>query len=197
MRAVTVPFERKKDKIMGLSEPVDRSLSHIRRIKCEGYARADGMLDIEGELRDTKSYDFPSSTHGTLKAGEHIHQMQVRITIDFSLTIRDAEAVTLSGPYQICPKGAENIKGLIGLTIGPGWKRKVQQAIGGPKGCTHITELMGPMATTAFQTLYGEKAKANRESGEDTSLGQSNISTPLPSLTNSCIAYAEEEPAQQ
>ena len=119
--------------------------------------------------------------------------MQVRITIDFSLTIRDAEAVTLSGPYRICPKGADNIKGLIGLTIGPGWKRKVQQAIGGPKGCTHITELMGPMATTAFQTLYGEKAKAKREAGKETAHARTNISTPLPSLTDTCIAYAAEK----
>ena len=119
--------------------------------------------------------------------------MQVRITIAFSLTIRDAEAVTLSGPYRICPKGADNIKGLIGLTIGPGWKRKVQQAIGGPKGCTHITELMGPMATTAFQTLYGEKAKAKREAGKETAHGRTNISTPLPSLTDTCIAYAAEK----
>ena len=149
---------------MELSEPVERSLSHIRRIKCEGYARSDGLLDIEGELRDAKNYDFPSSTYGLLKAGEHIHHMKVRITIDFSMKILEAEAVTLSGPYQICPKGAENIKGLVGLIIGPGWKRKVQNAIGGAKGCTHITELMGPMATTAFQTLYGEKAKAKRES---------------------------------
>ena len=121
---------------MGLSEPVDRSLSHIRRIKCEGYARADGMLDIEGELRDTKSYDFPSSTHGTLKAGEHIHHMQVRITIDFSLTIRDAEAVTLSGPYQICPKGAENI-GLETQSPASDWRAKrlyPHHRINGPYG---------------------------------------------------------------
>ena len=175
---------------MELSKPVERSLSHIRRVKCEGYARSDGLLDIEGELRDTKNYDFPSSTYGLLKAGDHIHHMQVRITIDFSMTILNAEAVTLSGPYQICPKGAENIKGLVGLTIGPGWKRKVQNAIGGAKGCTHITELMGPMATTAFQTLYGEKAKAKREKGEESPFGKTNIKTPLPSLADSCVAYA-------
>ena len=115
--------------------------------------------------------------------------MQVRITIDFQMTIIAAEAVTLHGPYHICPKGAENISGLVGLTIGPGWKRKVQNAIGGPKGCTHITELMGPMATTAFQTLYGEKARQRRASGADET---QQITTPLPSLTNSCIAYAED-----
>ena len=127
--------------------------------------------------------------------------MQVRITIDFQMTIIAAEAVTLHGPYHICPKGAENISGLVGLTIGPGWKRKVQNAIGGPKGCTHITELMGPMAAIGHRVasrglgdvykrqLYGEKARQRRASGADE---KQQITTPLPSLTNSCIAYAED-----
>ena len=173
---------------MSLSTPAEREQRHLRQVSCRGFARTDGLLDIEGELIDTKDYDFPSAARGTIAAGSPIHHMQVRITIDFQMTIIAAEAVTLYGPYHICPKGAENISGLVGLTIGPGWKRKVQNAIGGPKGCTHITELMGPMATTAFQTLYGEKARERRKAGADET---QQITTPLPSLTNSCIAYAE------
>jgi hypothetical protein len=149
------------------------------------------MLDIEGELIDTKAYDFPSSTHGIITSGTPVHHMQVRITIDFEMVIQHAEAVTIHGPYAICPKGAENINGIIGLQIGPGWKRKVQAAIGGPNGCTHITELMSAMATTAFQTLYGEKARQKRDAiGADQN---HQLKTPLPSLTNSCIAYAEPD----
>ena len=177
---------------MSLSAPAKREARHLRRISCRGFAREDGLLDIEGELIDTKDYNFPSSTHGTIEAGHPIHHMQVRITINFQMNVVAAEAVTLHGPYQICPKGAENISGLVGLTIGPGWKRKVQNAIGGPKGCTHITELMGQMATTAFQTLYGEKARQRRATGADQN---QQIRTPLPSLTNSCIAYAEDTDA--
>jgi len=174
-----------------LSPPADREDRHYRQISCRGYARKDGLLDIEGELIDTKAYDFPSSTHGVITSGTPVHHMQVRISIDFNMVIQHAEAVTLHGPYAICPKGAENITGLIGLQIGPGWKRKVQTAIGGPKGCTHITELMGPMATTAFQTLYGEKARKKRDAvGADQN---HELKTPLPSLTNSCIAYAEHD----
>ena len=130
-------------KTQHLSPPAEREDRHNRQVSCHGYARKDGLLDIEGELIDTKAYDFPSSTHGIIKSGSPVHHMQVRITIDFEMVIQHAEAVTVNGPYAVCPKGAENITGLIGLKIGPGWKRKVQAAIGGPKGCTHITELMG------------------------------------------------------
>ena len=178
-------------KTLYLSEPAAREDRHNRQVTCRGFARKDGLLDIEGELIDTKAYDFPSSTHGVIVSGTPVHHMQVRITIDFDMVIQHAEAVTVHGPYAICPKGADNITGLIGLQIGPGWKRKVQTAIGGPKGCTHITELMGPMATTAFQTLYGEKARQKRDTTGANQTQQ--LKTPLPSLTNSCIAYAEQD----
>ena len=66
----------------GLPEPAARRHSHDRQIHCQGFAREDGLLDIEGELIDTKSYDFPSSTHGTIRQGTPVHHMQVRITIN-------------------------------------------------------------------------------------------------------------------
>ena len=175
----------------GLPTPAKRSHSHDRHIHCQGFAREDGLLDIEAELIDTKSYDFPSTTHGTIKQGTPVHHMQVRITINETLEIIDAAAVTLHGPYEICPKGAKNIKGLVGLKIGPGWKNKVKAAIGGASGCTHITELLGPMATTAFQTLYGEIARRKREDAEAGKQPQEQQPNNMPSLANSCIAYAE------
>ena len=46
-----------------LSPPADREDRHTPS-KLPRYARKDGLLDIEGELIDTKAYDFPSSTHG-------------------------------------------------------------------------------------------------------------------------------------
>ena len=37
---------------MSLSAPI-KEARHLRRISCEGFARIDGLLDIEGELIDT------------------------------------------------------------------------------------------------------------------------------------------------
>ncbi len=180
--------------LSALPAPVAREHSHDRHIHCQGFARHDGLIDIEAELIDTKSYDFPSDTHGTVKQGTPVHHMQVRFTINDEMEIVDAAAVTLHGPYQICPKGAENITGLIGLKIGPGWKNKTKIAVGGPKGCTHITELLGQMATTAFQTLYGEKAKQRRKAQHENPSNPSPVlQTRVPSLANSCIGYADEQ----
>ena len=173
---------------MNLQNPKDRKLVHNRNIHCMGYIRKDGDFDIEAVLTDSKTYDFPSDTHGIVKKNTPYHHMKVRITVDVNLIVKDAHAITISGPYQICPKGAENFKNLIGIKIGPGWKRRVLERIGGPSGCTHITELTGPLATTAYQTIGGEISRQRRrgmELNNTTEINQEN------NLKNSCIAYSE------
>ena len=67
----------------------------------------------------------------------------------------------------------------------------MKTAIGGAHGCTHITELLGPMATTAFQTLYGEIARRKREQAEAGIAPKEGPAHNMPSLANSCVAYAE------
>ena len=44
-------------------------------------------------------------------------------------------------------------QGLVGVTIGSGWRKAVQACVGSVKGCTHVRELLFPMATVAFQTI--------------------------------------------
>ena len=102
-------------KTQHLSRPVEREQRHNRQVSCHGYARKDGLLDIEGELIDTKAYDFPSSTHGIITSGTPVHHMQVRITIDFEMVIQHAEAVTVNGPYAVCPKGQKTSLALSAL----------------------------------------------------------------------------------
>ena len=173
---------------MRLPEPAERHLVHNRKINCKGFVRADGSFDIEAELKDSKTYDFPSYTHGTFYKDTPYHHMKVRITVDHDLKVTDAAAITLAGPYPICPQGTKNITNLIGIEIGPGWKRRVRNAIGGPSGCTHITELTGPMATTAYQTIGGEISRRRREQTKDDDLPETKHNS---SLQNSCIAFSQ------
>ena len=173
-----------------LSQPVSRSHAHQRSITLDGYARDDGSYDIEAELIDTKSHSFPSRAHGEIKKGQALHHMKVRVTVSEEMEIIDAEAVTLSGPYHECPAGAQAITHLIGERIQPGWKKIVARAIGGRQGCTHITELMGPVATVAFQTIYGERARRAREQAHENP--DADASPPqMAGLLNSCHALAE------
>lgn len=137
---------------MPLSKPVSRKLMHTRAIACAGYEREDGLWDIEARLVDTKTY-VHLRRHGGCERqpGEPVHDMWLRLTIDLDLKVHDVEAATDEGPYPHCGAIAPNFKSLIGVTIGPGWRRKTLELLGGIKGCTHLVELLGPLATTAFQ----------------------------------------------
>ena len=108
-----------------LSAPVAREKRHQRKITVNGFLRADGLYDIEAELTDHKTYSFPSDFRGMVTPEQPVHHMHVRITIDNDLIVQSAEAVTLAGPYEICPAANNVLAELTGLQIGPGWRRRM------------------------------------------------------------------------
>lgn len=138
---------------MPLSPPAPRKHLHTRTIVCHGYEREDGLFDIEAQIVDQKTYDVEEPLRGLRKAGMSVHDMQVRVTLDKDKTVRGIEVTTNSAPYDICPDYGPAYRTLIGARIGSGWRRTVMEAVGRTKGCTHITELLLPVATVAFQTM--------------------------------------------
>ena len=56
---------------MPLPDPTsERTLLHTRTITCEGYARDDGLWDIDGWMTDVKTYDAPNQDRNGIPAGE-------------------------------------------------------------------------------------------------------------------------------
>lgn len=173
---------------MPLPAPADREHIHTRDIDCRGYRRADGMWDVEGHLTDVKTYPFTNDFRGTIAPGEPLHDMWIRMTIDDRLTIVAVAAVTDRGPYHLCGDITPNFQRLVGLSIRAGFTRKVRERLGGVHGCTHLVELLGPMATTAFQTIFPILVRERAERGEDAASGEKRA----PALLNSCHAYASD-----
>ncbi len=158
-----------------------RELLHLRDITVRGYRRADGLIDIDAEIADTKTYGFNIGTR-RLEPGDKLHNMVLRMTVDETLTIVACEAVTEAGPFSICGGGAETFGRLAGLTIRAGFLREANARIGGVDGCTHIRELLQQMATVAFQTTFvlrQRQAAAEHEGSR---------------LINSCHAYSSAGP---
>jgi len=145
---------------MPLSPPIGRQHLHTRRVVCQGFFRDDGLWDIEGRITDEKTYDHANEWRGALRPGDFVHDMSIRLTVDHhTFTIVDVEAVTDKSPYRMCGDIAPDFRKLIGLRIGGGFHRAVRERLGGIHGCTHIVELLGPVATTAFQTMSSGKAR--------------------------------------
>jgi Protein of unknown function (DUF2889) len=179
---------------MPLSDPAPRTLLHRRDIQLRGYHRDDGLFDIEAHLLDTKADAFEHDTHGTVPGGTPLHGMWVRLTIDEEMVVVRAEAASDHTPYAICPSAAPNFTRLAGLKIGPGFNRAVAERVGGTAGCTHLREVLGQMATVAYQTLYPFRAvKERAEAARRVAAGEPPPRQ-RPGLVGSCIAYAPDSP---
>jgi Protein of unknown function (DUF2889) len=177
-----------------LSAPALREAQHFRNYAFGGYRRADGLFDIEGRMTDTKSYAFPNDWRHTIEAGEPLHDMLIRLTLDEAFVIREVECVTAAGPYEICPAITPAFAALKGERIGRGWSRVLREKFGGRHGCVHHVEMLRAMATVAFQTLYGWQGRRKREAGLDREGPPSGEATPgrKPGFIDSCHALASD-----
>jgi hypothetical protein len=172
---------------MSLPAAAPRKHLHTRTIKCEGYERDDGLFDIEASIVDQKTYGVDEPYRGHRPAGAHVHDMQLRLTLDRAMTVRDIEVTTNHAPYDVCPTVAPGYKALVGARIGGGWRKAVTEAVGRTKGCTHITELLMPAATVAFQTM-GSWPK----DGEVATEAQPDQAAKKPYFIDGCKAWASD-----
>lgn len=176
-----------------LPDPVPRRPIHTRTISFEGFLRDDGLWDIDCQLSDTKSQDIHMRERGTLPAGEPVHLLRVRLTLDDSLTIRAVQSAAVNAPFDECqvPASAPMQK-LVGLTMGPGWRRMIEGAIGGVAGCTHLRELVFNAATAAFQMIPHHRAtQGGRKDDTATADGKP------PFYMGQCMTWAFDGPVVQ
>ena len=136
---------------------VERELTHTRRVRFEGYKRADGLWDIEAHLSDVKNHDYDLKS-GVRRAGQAVHDMWIRLTIDKQLNVIAAVATSDAVPY---PGGCDTIAPaysvLVGLNLKDGFRRRVGELLGRERGCTHLTEMLSYFPTAAIQTLAGSR----------------------------------------
>ena len=171
---------------MPLPAPTPRTPAHTRKVTFSGFEREDGLWDIEGRITDEKTYEHPNEWRGTLKPGDHVHDMSIRLTLDHKFTILDVEAVTDASPYRMCGDITPNFARLKGIRIERGWTRQLKDIIGGPNGCTHQWELLGRVAAVAYQTTNNARqAKFPRKTGE------------IPRTFNTCHMYTPESSETQ
>jgi hypothetical protein len=136
------------------SPGVGRRELHSRQIAMTGYVRDDGLYEIEGRILDRKTYPFQTDKAAkAVPPGAPIHHMWVRLVYDEDMRIHNVAAGTADAPYTDCFGAAESLQSLRGLLMSGGWSQEIRARLAGAKGCTHLTQLLQPMATTAFQTL--------------------------------------------
>jgi hypothetical protein len=155
---------------------------HFRRIDMRGYRRSDGLYEVEGRVVDRKPQDFQAVGGRAVPANAPVHDMGVRLAFDDEMTVREVMTFTDAAPYLDCPGGGAALQALKGLRMTSGWSREVRNRIGSASSCTHLVELLIPLATTAFQSLSALRR------GRPDRLDAAG----RPTKIDSCYAYAAE-----
>ena len=165
---------------MPLPAAQPRQAQHSRTISMQGFLRQDGFYEVDAHLVDTKTSVLSVNGGRVVQAGDPIHDMSVRLVFDTDLQVVDVVASIDAAPHPPCPDAVHAMAALKGLRIGKGWSAAVRERLGGALGCTHLMELLTPMATVAFHTLA--KVLHARPLALDTN-GR-------PKKIDSCYAYA-------
>ena len=149
---------------MPLSPPRPRTARHQRRVNYQGYERDDGLWDIEGELHDSKMHDAPSFRDaGRRRAGEPIHHMWLRVTVNRQLVVQAIDVAMDTHPLKDCPQAQPALQSMVGCSMARGWRQAIQKNLGGVASCTHLRELLFNLATAAFQSVPAVFSSANED----------------------------------
>ncbi len=179
---------------MPLTAPTQRKKVHAREVKCEVFERDDGLWDVEGHMTDIKPFDWPNRDRGgIIPAGEPLHGMSLRLTMDLDFKIHAVEAVIDYAPHQLCGDIVDVFKQLEGATIGRGWSKLIKERFSGVKGCTHLRELLGPIATSAFQGLFKPRRDRDR-APQETREEETRLLVGSVEVLNTCHAWDTRGP---
>lgn len=166
-----------------MNDNVERQELHHRQVDLRFFRRSDGLYEIEGRLVDRKTQPFRRVLHEhDTPPGAALHDIVVRLVIDEDMLVHDAGATLAATPFGVCREAANTLAPLKGLRIGAGWNKRVRELLGGAASCTHIMELLGPMATTAYQGFAPQRLARFAAPGNDEH--QSKI--------DSCYAYGRD-----
>jgi hypothetical protein len=175
-------------------EPADRAPHplplHVRTIRIEAsdvMAGTDGQpaLRVRGTLEDRRPHGVPDWIQHD---GDVIHHMEVTLTVTSpDLVVSAIDGVMRTFPHAgICPDALPPLQTLVGVAVGPGFTRAVNERIGRERGCTHVAALilaMGPVVRQGAGAAFG--------------FSSSRDARGTPWFVNSCQAWREGGPLHQ
>lgn len=144
----------------------------------------DHYILVEGSLIDHR---YQPRHNEDLEESKLVHHMVIQLKVKGpGMVIEQAEATMPHHPREECPEVLPWIRNLEGLGIAPGYSMKVKRAIGGTKGCAHLTSLVIAMGESAVQGYWAAYGDEKRKKG----LSEQTIKK----FINTCHLWKEDGP---
>ena len=125
---------------------------------------------------------------------DRFHDMGVRVVFSYpDLVIRSVEPRMDRTPYPVCPDARARPEECVGMKVQAGLQLMMNRTIGGPEGCTHVTQLVLDACHAAVQGLLAiQSAAARRAAAADPGRREDRASWRRAgvNLRDSCTAYS-------
>ena len=166
---------------------VDGELVHRRTIEFSAFDTGEHLV-VDATLRDERPW---ADGDRDVRA---LHDMTLRVAVrKEDLVIDDATAVMARFPHAECPSITDAFAGLVGLNVGRGYTRAVQERFGGAAGCAHLEQLARTVGPVVIQGMTSIRAKARDWSRLEAEVSERPKLFPR----NTCHVFADGGPAEQ
>lgn len=162
---------------------------HVRTIRIDAVETTAGggaiALRVRGSLEDRRPRGVPDWVQHD---GDVIHHMKVTLTVSWpELVVTAIDGAMRAFPHAgVCPDALPPLQSLVGVAVGAGFTRAVNERIGRERGCTHVTALilaMGPVVRQGAGAVFGFATPGDPRG--------------TPWFVNSCQAWREGGPLHQ
>jgi hypothetical protein len=151
-------------------------------------------INIEMDWLDEESFEI----RGQLD--DNVHSLTANLKVGFpGFAIKEATAEITRMPYPgYCTGASGAIHGLVGASIGRGFRKRVAEVLGGAESCNHLHTLVNDMVVSAFQMNYlaakrrPDSARAIRDLEGDHSRRRQLVLAWMPKLRNTCYIFSEK-----
>lgn len=125
--------------------------------------------------------------------GDTVHDIAIEGYLRLpELILESVEAASTKQPFGECEASLDPVRGLSGLTLGPGYRQAVIERIGGARGCTHyLTLALGLVELHTLVTFLQMRAEASYEDRDDGEWMAAGLRIE-PRLVDVCIALRAE-----
>ena len=132
---------------------------HSRNIEISTHEGGEDDIVVEGRLKDDRLVPTYHIS-GNVRPPETVHHMTIRMRIDCStMTIQDVHTVMPTVPHEECDQTVKSLDKLKGMQVAPGFTSKVKSALGGRRGCVHLTTLVLAMAPAIVQGFWTHRRR--------------------------------------
>ena len=124
-------------------------------------------------------------------------EIQIKVRLP-DLEIIAAQARTVRSPHPECSSAPELIQKVVGVRVGPGLRKIVQDLMGGISGCSEFAEGVLECCNAVILHFTVPQIQENAKGTEEERLKKYQAMLKVnPRLVRSCVAFADDSPLLQ